>query len=117
MVSGMTGAGGNVGAVITQVIFFRGSQFTTQDGISYMGIMIVAISFSIAAIYFPQWGGMFCGPKQDFTERKYYLEEWDSKEQEQDLHLVSMTFAETCKNERSNKGKSKPEEESTGNHV
>ncbi|KAL2924491.1 High affinity nitrate transporter 2.5 [Bienertia sinuspersici] len=111
VVSGMTGAGGNVGAVITQVIFFRGSQFKTEDGITYMGIMIIACSFGIASIYFPQWGGMICGPKANSTEEEYYMKEWDPKEQEQGLHEVSMRFAESCKNERSNKGKSTPDED------
>ncbi|KAL2929330.1 High affinity nitrate transporter 2.5 [Bienertia sinuspersici] len=75
VVSGMTGAGANVGAVITQVIFFRGSQFKTENGITYMGIMIIACSFGIASIYFPQWGGMIYGPKANSTEEEYYLKE------------------------------------------
>lgn len=113
----MTGAGGNVGAVITQVLFFRGSQYSTEKGITYMGFMIIACSFGITSIYFPQWGGMFWGPKEDFTEEDYYLREWDSKEQEQGLHHVSMKFAAGSKNERSNKGKSVPEAEMTETHV
>ncbi|XP_010695889.2 high affinity nitrate transporter 2.5-like [Beta vulgaris subsp. vulgaris] len=117
VVSGMTGAGGNVGAVITQVIFFRGSQFTTEKGIQYMGYMIIACSFGITSIYFPQWGGMFWGPKKHVTEEDYYLREWDAKEQELGLHHVSMKFAEGSRNERSSKGKSSPEEEMTETRV
>ncbi|XP_021713512.1 high affinity nitrate transporter 2.5-like [Chenopodium quinoa] len=106
VVSGMTGAGGNVGAVLTQVIFFRGSQFTTERGITYMGVMIIACSLGIVSIYFPQWGGVFCSPKANFTEEDYYLKEWDAEEQKRGLHDVSMKFAGSCRNERSTKGKS-----------
>ena len=38
----MTGGGGNVGAVVTQLIFFRGSKYSKQIGITLMGIMIRA---------------------------------------------------------------------------
>lgn len=117
VVSGMTGAGGNVGALITQVIFFRGSEYTTEKGITYMGIMIIACSLGITSIYFPQWGGLFCGPKENFTEEEYYLREWDSKEQEQGLHEASMKFAEGSRNERSRKTKSVPTEENTPVHA
>lgn len=117
VVSGMTGAGGNVGAVITQVIFFRGSQFTTERGITYMGVMIIACTLGITSIYFPQWGGMFSGPKANVTEEDYYLREWDSKEQELGLHRMSMKFAEGSRNERSTKAKSDPEEDSKTDDV
>ncbi|KAL2925007.1 High affinity nitrate transporter 2.5 [Bienertia sinuspersici] len=111
VVSGMTAAGGNLGAVITQVIFFRGSQYKTEDGIAYMGVMIIICSFGIACIYFPQWGGMFSGPRENSTEEEYYLREWDSMEQEKGYHQVSLKFAESCRNERSNKGNSTPDED------
>ncbi|KAL2920883.1 High affinity nitrate transporter 2.5, partial [Bienertia sinuspersici] len=68
---------------------------------------------NVASIYFPQWGDMICGPKANSTEEEYYLKELDSKEQEQGLHQVSMRLAESYKNERSNKGKSTPDEGST----
>ncbi|KAL2935318.1 High affinity nitrate transporter 2.5 [Bienertia sinuspersici] len=112
VVSGMAGAGGNVGAVIVQAIFFRGSQFTTEKGLTYMGIMVMICTLGITTIYFPQWGGMFCGPKPNFTEEDYYLQEWDSDEQQQGLHHVSMKFAEGSRNERSSKGKSLPMQDS-----
>ncbi|KAL2903297.1 High-affinity nitrate transporter 2.3 [Bienertia sinuspersici] len=111
VVSGMTGAGGNVGAVLTQVIFFRGTQFKTEEGITYMGVMIIGCTLGIMTIYFPQWGGMLCGPRKGFTEEDYYLQEWDSKEQDKDLHLSSMKFAEGSRNERSSNTKSVPKEE------
>ncbi|XP_021727076.1 high affinity nitrate transporter 2.5-like [Chenopodium quinoa] len=100
VISGMTGAGGNVGAVLTQLIFFKGSQYTTERGITYMGIMIVACTLPISAIYFPQWGGMFCGPNPNTSENDYYMEEWDLKEQQEGHHLASLRFADSSKSER-----------------
>ncbi|KAK0574103.1 hypothetical protein LWI29_018159 [Acer saccharum] len=64
VVSGMTGGGGNVGAVLTQLIFFKGTKYTKERGITLMGLMIICCSLPIMFIYFPQWGGMFCGPSK-----------------------------------------------------
>lgn len=113
MVSGLSGAGGNAGAVICQVIFFRGSQFKIEDGLTYMGILIIACTLSLGTINFPQWGGMFFGPKPNVTEEDYYIKEWDAAEQELGLHKVSMKFAEGSRNERSSKGKYVSEEDGT----
>ncbi|XP_010695867.2 high affinity nitrate transporter 2.5-like [Beta vulgaris subsp. vulgaris] len=93
VISGMTGAGGNVGAVITQLIFFKGSQYTIERGITYMGVMIVACTLPIALIYFPQWGGMLCDSQDNFTEEEYYSNEWDLKEQQHGHHQASLKFA------------------------
>ncbi|XP_074272352.1 high affinity nitrate transporter 2.5-like [Silene latifolia] len=117
VISGMTGAGGNVGAVITQLIFFKGSRYTTELGITYMGIMIIACSIPITFIYFPQWGGMFCGPKAEVTEVDYYMKEWDSQEQQQDLHQVSLKFADSSRSERGKKVQSASSVDSTPTHV
>lgn len=63
VISGMTGSGGTVGAVVTQLLLFSGSQkWPTQTGISLMGVMMILCTIPISFIYFPQWGGMFCGP-------------------------------------------------------
>ncbi|XP_021734908.1 high affinity nitrate transporter 2.5-like [Chenopodium quinoa] len=105
LVSGISGAGGNAGAVICQAIFFRGSQFKIEDGITYMGIIIIVTTLSLASIYFPQWGGMLVGPKQGVTEEDYYMKEWDADEQAKGLHKVSMKFAEGSRNERSSTAK------------
>lgn len=97
----MTGAGGNVGAVLTQLIFFKGSTYSRETGITLMGIMSIACSLPICLIYFPQWGGMFCGPSsKKVTEEEYYLAEWSSKEKEKNLHLSSQKFAENSVSER-----------------
>jgi len=113
----MTGAGGNVGAVITQVIFFKGSTYSTEMGITYMGIMIILCTLPICLIYFPQWGGMFFGPKANYTEEDYYLQEWNSKEQQQGFHQTSLKFADSSRSERYKKVESAPSEMNTLAHV
>lgn len=66
VISGMTGSGGTVGAVVTQFLLFSGStKFSTQTGISLMGVMIIVSTLSLTTIYFPQSGGMFCGPSSN----------------------------------------------------
>jgi NNP family nitrate/nitrite transporter-like MFS transporter len=101
VISGMTGAGGNVGAVITQLIFFKGSRYTRETGIMLMGIMTIACSLPICFIYFPQWGGMFCGPSsKTVSEEEYYLREWNTNEKARGLHLASKKFAENSVSER-----------------
>nr|QNO58389.1 hypothetical protein [Hakea prostrata] len=76
VIAGMTGSGGTVGSVVTQLLLFSGSNFSKQTGISLMGFMMIGSSLSIPLIYFPQWGGMFCGPSkhQDaLGQQNYYL--------------------------------------------
>ncbi|TYH96300.1 hypothetical protein ES332_A12G167900v1 [Gossypium tomentosum] len=102
VISGMTGGGGNVGAVLTQLIFFKGSKYSKETGITLMGVMIVCCTLPIFLIYFPQWGGMFCGPSSEkiATEEDYYLSEWSSKEQGKGLHQASLKFADNSRSER-----------------
>ncbi|XP_043705782.1 high affinity nitrate transporter 2.5-like [Telopea speciosissima] len=102
LVSGMTGGGGNLGAVLTQLIFFRGSRYSTQTGITLMGVMMICCTLPLCLIYFPQWGGMFCGPttKGNTTEDEYYSSEWNEKEKEKGFHLASMKFADNSRSER-----------------
>lgn len=114
----MTGGGGNVGAVLTQLIFFKGSRYSKETGITLMGIMIICCTLPITLIYFPQWGGMFCGPsKKKVTEEDYYLSEWSSKEKEKGFHLASIKFAENSRSERGGKVDSvtRPDETSQPN--
>lgn len=84
VISGMTGSGGTVGAVVTQLLFFSGSTYSKETGITLMGIMILVCTQSISLMYFPQWGGMLCGPSVGInsSEEDYYLLEWDSEEKE-----------------------------------
>lgn len=102
LISGMTGGGGNVGAVLTQLIFFKGSKYSKEKGLTLMGIMIICCTLPLCLIYFPQWGGMFCGPssKNIATEEDYYMSEWNSKEKEQGLHQASLKFADNSRRER-----------------
>ncbi|KAK6930979.1 Major facilitator superfamily [Dillenia turbinata] len=102
VISGMTGGGGNVGAVLTQLIFFKGSKYSKETGITLMGIMIICCTLPITLIYFPQWGGMFCGPssKATATEEDYYLSEWTSQEKEKGFHQASLKFADNSISER-----------------
>ncbi|TXG56248.1 hypothetical protein EZV62_017561 [Acer yangbiense] len=101
VVSGMTGGGGNVGAVLTQLIFFKGTKYTKERGITLMGLMIICCSLPIMFIYFPQWRGMFCGPSEMVaTEEDYYLSEWNSDGKEKGLHQASLKFADNSRSER-----------------
>ena len=61
VVSGMVGAGGNLGAVIATSIFFKGSAMRTDTGILYLGITILAVTLSCFGLYFPDSGGMLFG--------------------------------------------------------
>lgn len=62
VISGMTGSGGTAGAVVTQLLFFSDSKISTENGISLMGMMMIICTLPIALMYFPDSGGMFCGP-------------------------------------------------------
>ncbi|KAH7650888.1 Major facilitator protein [Dioscorea alata] len=110
LISGMTGGGGNVGAVVTQLLFFKSSKYSKETGITLMGVMILCCTLPIMLIYFPQWGGMFCGPstKENATEEAYYSSEWSSKEKEKGFHLASLKFAINSKNERGKRKNSLP---------
>ncbi len=67
-----------------------------------MGIMIICCTLAICLIYFPQWGGMFCGTSSEntATEEYYYMSEWNSKEKEQGLLQASLKFADNSRSER-----------------
>ncbi|XP_077253566.1 high affinity nitrate transporter 2.5-like [Tasmannia lanceolata] len=84
VISGMTGSGGTVGAVVTQLLLFSGSKYSTETGITLMGIMILLCTLPISLIYFPKWGGMFCGPsiEANAIEEDYHLLESDSEDKE-----------------------------------
>lgn len=96
----MTGGGGNVGAVITQLLFFKGTTYAREDGIMYMGIMIICCTLPICFIHFPQWGGMFTPANKSVTEEDYYGSEWSEEEIAKGYHFPSFKFAENSKTER-----------------
>lgn len=99
-ISGMTGGGGSAGAVLTQLIFFKGSRYSKETGITLMGVMIICCTLPITLIYFPQWGGMFCGPSANGTEEDYYLSEWNTNERAKNFHKASLKFANNSTSER-----------------
>lgn len=99
----MTGGGGNVGSIVTQLIFFRGTRFSKETGIVLMGVMMLACTLPVSLIYFPQWGGMLAGGgagKGGASEEAYYLSEWREEEKEKGLHHGSLKFASNSQGER-----------------
>mmetsp|Transcript_12325 Transcript_12325/g.31045 ORF Transcript_12325/g.31045 Transcript_12325/m.31045 type:complete len:544 (+) Transcript_12325:87-1718(+) len=100
IVSGLVGAGGNTGSVVTQSLFFVTDKYTTYQGIMWMGVMIIAMTQLVCFIWFPMWGGMFFGPKEGANETDYYVADFTQKEKGEGQHEAVLKFANESKSER-----------------
>jgi len=58
IVSGMVGAGGNLGAVIALRSFFFAGDIRRDEGFLKLGIMVIGLTASLFFVYFPDMGGM-----------------------------------------------------------
>ncbi|MCL7039516.1 hypothetical protein MKW94_001891 [Papaver nudicaule] len=102
-IAGLIGVGGNFGSVLTQFLFFTtSSDLSTANGLTYMGIMIVACTLPAALIHFPQWSMFFPASKHvdKPTAEHYYASEWTEEEQNEGLHESAMMFAANARRER-----------------
>eukprot|EP01025_Chloroclados_australasicus_P009260 TRINITY_DN13565_c1_g1_i4.p1 TRINITY_DN13565_c1_g1~~TRINITY_DN13565_c1_g1_i4.p1 ORF type:complete len:131 (-),score=16.93 TRINITY_DN13565_c1_g1_i4:307-654(-) len=96
-----TGDGGlGFDSVITQSLFFKDDKYSTYTGLVYMGIMIMCVTLLVVPIYFPQWGGMFFGPRPGVTEEDYYLGEFSDEERAAGLADAALKFAQESKSQR-----------------
>jgi NNP family nitrate/nitrite transporter-like MFS transporter len=61
VVSGMVGAGGNAGSLVTNAAFFLSDSVRSDQGLVDMGWCIVIVTLACFFIYFPESGSMLTG--------------------------------------------------------
>ena len=92
----MTGSGGTVGAVVTQVLLFSGDNVRKQRSISLMGLMTFVASPSVTLIYFPRWGGIFCGPSSSSASDDCSQRLLGDEEEDDDKVVISGRLRPVC---------------------
>ncbi|GBF96772.1 nitrate transporter [Raphidocelis subcapitata] len=100
LVSGFVGAGGNAGGAVTQAIFFTYATLPMDKAFVWMGVMTIGMTALYLTMYFPQWGGLFAGPKAGVTEEDYYLAEYTPEEISEGLASASIKFAYESRSQR-----------------
>ena len=61
-VSGIVGAGGNVGAVIGNLFLNQKVDLGIADGFRNLGFVVIGTSFLIPLLWWPEYGSMFTKP-------------------------------------------------------
>jgi hypothetical protein len=62
------------------------------QGYVWMGVMVCGMTQLIPLLWWPQWGGMLCGPRKGATEEEYYCRDFNEAEKEAGLHRSVMKF-------------------------
>jgi NNP family nitrate/nitrite transporter-like MFS transporter len=88
---------------ITQTIFFKSTRYTTDEGIIFMGVMILCVTMLIFTVWFPMWGGMVFPARSGATEEDYYLGEYSAEERAAGIADVALRFANESKSQRGRK--------------
>ncbi|KAG5230195.1 high-affinity nitrate transporter family protein [Salix suchowensis] len=105
LISGMTGGGGNVGAVLTQLIFFKGSKYSKETGIMYMGVMIIMLHSSNLFDILPTMGWNVLRPiifKDRYRGRLLHVR-MEFRGEGERLHLASLKVRRQSRRERGSK--------------
>ncbi|GMH43588.1 hypothetical protein BSKO_11510 [Bryopsis sp. KO-2023] len=113
VVTGVVGAGGNLGSMIMTSLFFRTESLEVHTGFILMGATVMVMSQLTLFVYFPMWGGIFAAPKPNYTEEDYYLAEYTEEEIAQGLANASIVYASETKSQRG--GRRLIQEEETAN--
>jgi NNP family nitrate/nitrite transporter-like MFS transporter len=105
---GVVSAGGAIGGVMNQGIFFLNTAvqgpyyIATYDSIKWLGVVMCVVAVvGVVPVDFPMWGGMFWPARKGVTEEDYYYAEYTAAEREKGLHLAASAF---CVESRSMRG-------------